>query len=98
MQAHAAQQGLRRFCLTAMETREKAQVLQRAELQVVIGSLEGDTDPSVIVSVPGAEITVEHADVALVPVEQPDEDVLGGALARAAWTEEAEDLACFDRE
>jgi hypothetical protein len=80
-----------------METREKAQVLQRAELQVVIGSFEGDTDPSIIVSVPGAEIAVEHSDVALVPVEQPDQDVLGRALARAAWAEESEDLAWLDR-
>ena len=80
-----------------METREEAQVLQRAELQVVIGRFEGDTDPSVIASVPRTEIAVEHADVTLVSVEQSDQDILRRALARAAWAEASEDLAWFNR-
>src|SRR5688500_14859797 len=80
-----------------MEAREEPQVLQCAELQVVIRRFEGDADSSVVVSAPRTEIAAQHADIARVALEQPDKDVLGRALARAAWAEESEDLAWFDQ-
>jgi len=80
----------------AVQRREIPQVLDARELEEVVGSLEGDADPLVVVGGPGRDLLVAHAHEPPVAFEEADQNFLGGGLTGAARPEETEDLAAFD--
>jgi hypothetical protein len=81
-----------------MKAGEQAEVLHSGELQVMVRSFERDTNPAVVASVPGPEVSSEHTDIPLIAVEESDENILGRALACAAWAKESKDFVRFDSE
>ena len=64
----------------------------------MVRSFERDTNATVVASIPRAEISAEHTDIALIAVEESDENILGRALACAAWAKKSKDLVRFDGE
>ena len=87
------QQGHRVLGRAGVQRGEELQVLQRGELLVVVGQLEGDADALVVVAAPVGGVAAPHRRPAAVAGEQPGEDLLGGGLPGAAGAEEAEHLA-----
>ena len=98
VEADTAQQRLRRLRVAAMKAGEQAEVLHGGELQVVIRSFERNTNPTVVASIPRAEVSSEHTNIALIAVEESDEHILGRALACSAWAKESKDFVRFDGE
>ena len=80
-----------------VEGAEGGEVLEGGELQVKGRRLEADADPFVEVRAVLAQVVAPHRDRAPVAAQQPDQDLLRGALAGAARAEEAEDLAGGNR-
>ena len=64
----------------------------------MVRSFERDTNPAVVASIPGPEVSSEHTDIPLIAVEESDENILGRALACAAWAKESKDFVRFDSE
>lgn len=96
LQSNALQQSIRILCVAAVQPREELQVLPCGQLQIVVRSLERDADSTVVASVPGAQILAQDRDIALVAIQQPDQNVLGRALAGTARAKASENLARFD--
>ena len=81
-----------------VQRREIPQVLDPGELEKMVGSLERDADPLVVVGGPGRDLLVADAHEPAVVFEETDQNFLCRGLTGAARPEEAEDLAAFDGE
>ena len=97
-QSDALQERIRILCAAAVQPREELQVLPCGQLQIVVRGLERDANSTVVASIPGAQILAQDGDIALVAIQQPDQNVLRRALAGTARAKEAENLAGLDRE
>ncbi|SHX05975.1 Uncharacterised protein [Mycobacteroides abscessus subsp. abscessus] len=95
---HRIQQLHRITGRSGVEGGKEPQVLQRGQLLVVVGQLEGHSDALVVVPPPGPRLSAPHRCPTAVPAQQPDQQLLGGGLARTAGAEESENLALTDGE
>jgi hypothetical protein len=60
--------------------------------------LARDANSTVVASIPRTQIFTQDGDLALVAIQQPDQNVLRRALAGTAGAKESENLTRLDRE
>ena len=84
--------------LPSVDAREQAQVLKCRKFQIMVGRFKGNADPTVVASVPSAQISIQDANLTLVPPSNRMSTFCVVLLARAARSEEPEDFAGLNGE